>query len=338
MILVTGGTGLVGAHLLYQLALSNASILATYRSKEKTNATKHIFSYYTKEGTALFNKIQWIQADITEIPSLSAVFSHPITHVYHCAALVSFDPKDYREMRKVNIEGTANIINFCIDTNVTKFCFVSSIATIGDAMNSSTVDEENYGIDTGNHHEYAITKYGGEMEVWRGSQEGIDVVIVNPGVILGSGFWNKGSGRFFSQVYRNFKWYTEGITGFVGVNDVVKAMIALTHSSICNERFILVAENMSFKHILSNIANGFGKKPPSVKVGYLATEFLWRIDWIQTTLTGKTPLLTKNTAKSSHHTTYYSSSKIIKALQFHFTPISSIIRTVCADYLKEMNS
>ena len=337
MILVTGGTGLVGSHLLYHLTLTNDTVLAIYRDKEKIKATEKVFTYYTKNTAPLFNKIKWVQADITEIPSLAHVFQYPITNVFHCAALVSFDPKDYKKMRRVNIEGTANIVNFCIEHTIEKLCFVSSIAAVGDAVNGNIITEENEWIDTGDNHGYAITKYGAEMEIWRASQEGIHVIVVNPGVILGSGFWKEGSGKLFSQIYNNFKFYTEGITGFVGVKDVVRAMIELTDSSIKNERFILVTENKSFKTIFSQIANGFGKKAPSIKIGKVVTGIFWRIDWFLTKITGKAPLLTKNSAKSSHNTSYYSSEKITKVIGFQFTPTEHVIKDVCNDYLSEVN-
>lgn len=338
MILVTGGTGLVGSHLLYHLTLSNDAILAIYRSEEKIKATKRVFSYYTKASEVLLNKITWIKADITEIPSLNEVFTHPITQVYHCAALVSFDPKDYKAMRKVNIEGTANLINFCIDKAIDKFCFVSSIAAVGDSINGQPITEENDWLDHGDNHGYAITKYGAEMEVWRASQEGINVVIVNPGVILGSGFWQEGSGKLFAQVAHGFKFYTEGVTGFVGVTDVVNAMLLLMDSSIKNERFILVSENASFKTIFNQIAEGLNKKAPSIKIGTLVTSIFWRVDWLLTKLTGKTPLLTKNSAKSAHNKSYYSAEKITSVIQFQFTPISKAIQEICKDYLMDHRS
>ncbi|WP_299676750.1 NAD-dependent epimerase/dehydratase family protein [uncultured Tenacibaculum sp.] len=334
MILVTGGTGLVGSHLLYFLSTENDNITAIYRSKEKIAATKKVFSYYTENFNELFEKIHWIQADITDIPSLEKVFSKSYTYVYHCAALVSFDPKDYKQMRKVNIEGTANLINFSIDNNIHKFCFVSSIAAVGDAINNGIVNEENEWIDTKDKHGYAISKYGAEMEVWRGSQEDMNVVIVNPGVILGSGFYTEGSGKMFSQVHKGLKFYTEGITGFVGVKDVAKALIELANSDIINERFILVSENKSFKEIFQSIGTNFKVKKPSIGVNPFVTSIAWRIDWLLTLLTRKQPFLTKNSARSAHNKEYYSSEKIINNLDFNFEPIEKVIKDVCTDYLK----
>ncbi|WP_299132333.1 SDR family oxidoreductase [uncultured Tenacibaculum sp.] len=333
MILVTGGTGLVGSHLLYHLTLKNDTVLAIYRTEERIKNVEKVFSYYTNDTNSLLKKIRWIQGDITDIPSLKIVFSNLITQVYHCAALVSFNPKDYKKMRRVNIDGTANIVNFCIDNTIKKICFVSSIATVGDSINDKIITEENEWQDSSNNHGYAITKYGAEMEIWRASQEGVEVVVVNPGVILGSGFWKEGSGKLFTQVFNGFKFYTEGVTGFVSVKDVIKIMIMLEESNIKNERFILVSENKSFKEVLSIIAKGFDKKGPTIKVNKLATKIFWRIDWLVTKLTGKEPLLTKNSAKSSHNKSYYSSQKVKDALTFDFEPIPKVINGVCKDYL-----
>ncbi|MCD8432021.1 NAD-dependent epimerase/dehydratase family protein [Tenacibaculum finnmarkense genomovar ulcerans] len=330
MILVTGGTGLVGAHLLYHLTQKEDKIRAIYRTDEKREHVKKIFSFYTDDIEPLFSKIQWIQADITDIPSLEPVFKD-ITQVYHCAALVSFNPKDYQKMRQVNIEGTANIVNFSIENKVKKFCFVSSIAAVGNAINSKPIDEENEWSDSDTHSGYAITKYGAEMEVWRGSQEGLEVVIVNPGVILGSGFWQEGSGKLFTQINNGFNFYTQGITGFVGVQDVVKAMLLLMKSdnkNIKNERFILVSENKSFKEILDTIADNLHKKHPAIKVSKTLSTLAWRVSFLVSLLTKKKPLLTKNTARASHNISYYSSSKIEKALAFKFELINSQIAKI----------
>ena len=331
MILVTGGTGLVGAHLLYQLTQDNEQVKAIYRSEEKLALVKKVFSYYTNNVDNAFVKITWVKADITDVPSLEAIFNN-VTYVYHAAALVSFDPKDYFAMRKVNIEGTANIVNLCIDYNIKKLCFVSSIAAVGDSVNGKLITEEDEWVDTKDQHGYAITKYGAEMEVWRGSQEGLDVVIVNPGVILGSGFWKDGSGKLFSQIYNGFKFYTEGVTGFISVKDVVKAMVLLMHSEIKNERYILVSENVSFKELFFNIADTFNKKRPNIKVGKIITGIFWRLDACLTFITGKKPLLTKNSAKSSHNKSYYSNNKIKTALNIEFKTVLDTVKETCTEF------
>ncbi|TCI92309.1 NAD-dependent epimerase/dehydratase family protein [Tenacibaculum sp. M341] len=334
MILVTGGTGLVGSHLLYELTQNNDNIIAIYRTEKKLQSVEKVFSYYTENIDSLFGKIKWIKADITDIPSLKPVFSNPITQVYHCAALVSFKPKDYYLMREVNINGTANIVNFSIDANVQKLCFVSSIAAVGDPINNEVITEKKEWVHDNNKSGYSITKHGAEMEVWRGSQEGLDVVIVNPGVILGSGFFNEGSGKLFSQINSGLKFYTEGMTGFVGVKDVVKAMIQLTASEIKNERFILVSENASFKDVFHKISDALNVKKPSIKIGKFATAIFWRVDWLVCKITGKDPILTKNSARSSHIKDVYSSEKIKDSIQFSFEKIADVINDVSADFKK----
>ena len=333
MILVTGGTGLVGSHLLYHLCIQNDVIRAIYRTKSSLENVKKVFSFYTNDKK-LFSKIKWIKADITDVPSMIPVFID-VKQVYHCAAFISFNPKDYRQMRKINIHGTAIIVNLCIDAKIDKLCFVSSISAVGDAIDEKPVSEECEWNKEADNNGYSITKFGAEMEVWRASQEGVKVVIVNPGVILGSGFFNSGSGKLFSQVYNGFKYYTEGVTGFVSVQDVVKPMILLMNSDVKNERFILVSENKSFKDIFFFMADAFGKKRPSKKIKPWQTAIFWRISSVISFLNSKEPLLSKYSAKSAHSISDYSSEKIIKLLDFKFEKIDKTISRVCSNYLKE---
>ncbi|WP_375240469.1 SDR family oxidoreductase [Polaribacter sp.] len=332
MILVTGGTGLVGAHLLYHLIKNDEKIRAIYRSEEKIKAVEKVFSYYT-DDTSLITKIDWFKADITEVPAMIPAFKN-IEKVYHCAAFISFNPKDYREMRKVNIHGTAIIVNLAIDAKVKKMCFVGSIASVGDALNGQLITEENEWNKEEDNSGYSITKFGAEMEVWRASQEGVEVVIVNPGVILGSGFWFAGSGKLFSQVYNGFKYYTEGITGFIGVKDVVKTMMFLMDSNIKNERFILVSENKTYKEVFFLIADAFGKKRPSIKIKRWQTSLLWRFASFLSFFTKKEPLLSKYSAKSAHEVSKYSSEKINKVLNFNFDKVDEVIDNVVKNYSK----
>lgn len=334
MILVTGGTGLVGSHLLYQLSLENDKIRAIHRKNSDLEAVKNVFSYYSNNFEALFHKIEWVEADISDVFSLEIAFEK-VTEVYHSAALISFDEKDYKAMRKINIDGTANIVNFCIEKKVKKLCFVSSVAAVGKSLNENFIDETTeWDIEKSNYG-YAITKYGAEMEVWRASQEGVPVVVLNPGVILGPGFWNSGSGKLFSNINKGFKFYTEGITGYVAVNDVVKIMLQLMKSTIANERFILVSENQSFKNVFTEIAQNFDKKPPTIKVSKLMSELGWRLEKVKAILTGKPALLSKQTAETIHTNRFYSSEKIIKALSFEFEPLSKTIAEVCGVYKKQ---
>ncbi len=333
MILVTGGTGLVGSHLLYHLLQSENSVKAIHQKTSDIAAVKKVFSYYTTNFETFFNKIIWLEAELNDVPALEIAFNN-VTTVYHCAAFVSFNPADYKKMRRINIDGTTNIVNLCISNTIKKLCFVSSIAAVEKNIKNEIIDEsESWNSET-KKSGYAITKYGAEMEVWRASQEGIDVVIVNPGVILGSGFWHKGSSNLFTKINNGFNYYTEGVTGFIGVKDVVQIMQKLMQSTIKNERFILVAENISFKTLFYQIADALNKNRPKIKVTNFLSEFVWRLDWIKSKVTGKTPLITKNSAKSSQSKYYFSSKKIETALKYKFEKIESIIQNVGQNFNK----
>ncbi len=336
MILVTGGTGLVGSHLLYELATKKAKVRAIYRSDTYKTTVKKVFSYYTDAPEALLETIEWVEADITNLPSLELAFKG-ITQVYHCAALVSFDPKKYRSMRQINIDGTANIVNCCITEKINKLCFVSSIATLGNMPDKTIYSEENEWNKEDNNSGYAITKHGAEMEVWRGSQEGVEMVIVNPGVILGPGFWYDNTGAFFKKTANGFQFYTEGTTGFVGVFDVVKAMTQLMESTLVNERFVLVSENKSYREIANSIAKYLKVNPPSKKVSKTLTSIFWRLNYLWSKLTGASQLLTRHTAASLHSKTAYSSEKIIESQDFEFTDLEKDIERICGYYQKDFS-
>jgi len=334
MILVTGGTGLVGSHLLYELVKNHQKVRAIYRNKAKIEAVKKVFSYFTEEVNILFNKIEWIEADILNIPQLTEAFTG-ITKVYHCAAFISFDVKDYYALRKTNIEGTANIVNLSIANNIEKLCYVSSIATLGNKEDGSLIDEDSFWNPEADNSVYSITKNGAEMEVWRGTQEGLDAVIVNPGIILGAGFWHSGSGLLFKKVNNKLSYYTTGTTGYVDVKDVVQCMVQLMTSSIVNQRFIVVAKNLSFKQCTEIIAKHLHVKPPKKQATPLILAVAWRADWLKSFFTGKPRMLTKQNASSALSITNYNNQKIKEALDFNFTPIEKSIENISKSFLKE---
>ena len=337
MILVTGGTGLVGSHLLYHLIKNGNAVKAIYRRKHKLDSVKKVFSYYSEDFESLFKKIEWIEADITDIPALEIAFKD-VTHVYHSAAFVSFEPDKYLLLRKINIEGTANIVNLCISHNIKKLGYVSSIASLGKNAKSETYINENTEWNPEDDNTvYAITKYGAEIEVWRGSQEGLDVVIVNPGIILGPGFWRSGSsGSLFNHIYKGLTYYTNGITSYIDVLDVSKVLIQLMDSNIKNERFILASENLSFNDFQTRVAKVLNVKPAHKEADKLILEIGWRMDWLNHKLRGKRRRLTKQLVQSLQGKRYYENTKIKEALNFEFTPIDDSIKKVSEYFLKDL--
>lgn len=337
MILVTGGTGLLGAQLLYQLSLQEDNIRATYRTQNKIAQTKNVFSYYTDDVDALFDKIEWVEADINNIPQLTDAFDG-VTHVYHSAAMVSFDPNDYHKLRKTNIEGTANVVNLCLANKVKKLCHVSSIATMSKPENSNMINEETYWNAEANNSVYGITKYGAEMEVWRATQEGLDAVIINPGVILGGGFWEEGSGSLFKLIKNGLKYYTNGVTGYVDVEDTVKAMIQLMNSKITNERYVMVAENLTFKDFFSKVAQSLNVDAPKTELKNWHLQILWRLDWLKHIITKHVRKLTRHTVNSLIVERYFSSEKIKTDLDFEFKPIQKTLQEVALMLLNDLDS
>ena len=326
MILVTGGTGLVGAHLLLHLVENEERIRAIYRNPKNIEKTKKLFGIRQKE--ALWDRIEWVEADIIDIPALELAF-HNINLVYHCAALISFDPKDENKLRKTNIEGTANIVNLCLGHEVQKLCYVSSIAALGNlAQNETVISETTDWNPEAFHSDYSITKYGAELEVWRAYQEGLPVVIVNPGIILGSTIWEEGSGAIIQSVKKGLPFFTYGQTGYIGVQDVVRIMQLLMESSITGERFCLVAEHLTYKNVLEIIAQKTNSKVPNYYLPPWITQLLWRLDWLVALVFRTKRRLTKDIANSFHTIDIFSNQKIKNALNYEFQSIDKVLEDI----------
>lgn len=336
MILVTGGTGLVGSHLLFKLTSNNTSVKAIYRRAHKLESVKKVFAYYTDDVDTLYNRIEWMEADLNDIPALNHAFQD-VTHVYHCAAFVSFEPDKYHQLRKINIEGTANIVNLCISHNVEKLCYVSSIAAIGHELDTDIlITEKTAWNPEDDHSVYAITKYGAEMEVWRGTQEGVDAVIVNPGIILGPGFWKDGgSGSLFYRIYKGFPYYTSGSTAYVDVDDVISAMMQVMSSDVKNESFIVISENLTFREFQSKVAKALGVKAPQKAAQKFLLQLGWRLDWLNHKILGKRRKLSRQMAKTALSKTIYDNSKIKNVLGFQFKSIDHSIENVCTYFLED---
>lgn len=333
MILVTGATGLVGTHLLIKLTKDRTPIRALYRTERKKEQAQMVFLQCSPNPETL-PFVEWVQGDLTDIPSLTDAMQG-ITHVYHCAAKISFNPQHFQKLRKVNIEGTANIVNLCIALGVKKLCHVSSIAALGEQKDKDNITEKAEWNPEVSNSVYAITKYGAEMEVWRGTQEGLDAVIVNPGIIIGPGFYETGSGYIFKKIYRRLRYYTTGTTGYIGIDDVVNIMQQLMTSSITNERFILVAENLSFKHVFTLIAKGLKKKTPEKKVSKFLLKLAYYIQWFGNRVFGTKQYLFRSSLHNAFTNSYYNHQKVKEALGYEFEPIQEVIQKTATLFLEQ---
>lgn len=334
MILVTGGTGLLGAHLLYKLTSQQEKVRAIYRTKEKIEQVKKIFSYYTNSSDVLCDEIEWVEADITDVPVLDTAFKD-ITIVYHCAANLSFNTKDYNTSREVNVIGTANVVNLCLSHNVKKLCHVSSIATLGEDVKTSINETTVWNPENNKGNIYAITKYDAELEVWRGVQEGLNVVIVNPGVIIGSGFWTSGTGDLFRKVAKGFNYVTSGAVGVVDVNDVANTMIILVNSEVVNEQFIVVSENLTYHKLMTLISKSFGGNKQLKEVQRWQLLVLLQLDILLHFLKLKKRSLYKANINSAFKHLNYDTTKLISLLDFRYISIEESIRGIAENYKKD---
>ena len=333
MILVTGGTGLVGGHLLWHLLQENDRVTAVRRSSSDLKSLRTIFSFYTSKPDDFLSRIDWKIGDVVNEVSLREAMQS-VSFVYHCAAVVSLG-NNSDIMSDTNVIGTRNVIKTAQENGIKKLCFVSSIAACGRAFENEKIDENYIWTDSSNRSLYSRSKYYSEQEVWKGIHKGLNAVIVNPGVILGVSGTNTGSSQLFSQVQKGLMFYTNGGTGYVDVRDVVKAMLQLMKSEISGERFVLVGENCSNKDVLSWIADGFGKRRPIIAIGKQA---LWLVGALSEFL-GKVfhfyPVINRVTARTATNREYYSSLKIEDAIGINFTPIEQCIHGVCDFRLKE---
>ena len=317
MILVTGGTGQIGSRLLLNLTKNKAyKVRAIYRNTQSLEKIRQLFVKHSDSGAAQFDTIEWIQADLSNIPALEKAFEG-VTFVFHCAGLISFQPQDFDKLIEVNVQGTANIVNLSIDFGVKKLCYVSSVATLS-TLPHTPIDEENDWNNEDNNTDYAISKHGAEMEVWRGSQEGLPVVIVNPSVVLGGDFADRGSGLLYKKVADGLRYYPAGATGFVGVDDVVRAMVQLQFSEVEGERFVLNAENPTYKAVLERIAKQLGVKAPTKRVSHQMLRFLARLDGVLSFLHLKKRTLTLASADALGMVTTYNGEKIKKYIDFNY--------------------
>ncbi len=328
-ILITGITGLVGSFTARYFLKSGFNVVGLKRFNSDLSLIQDIE-----------NQVIWYEGDILDILVLEKAIEN-VSYVVHAAAIVSFAPKDRDKMFKTNVEGTINMVNLCLEKNIKKLCFISSVAALGRKTTNENIshvikiDEKATWEENKLNSNYAKTKYLAEMEVWRGQSEGLDCVIVNPSVILGEADWNKSSTQLLKYVYDEHKFYPVGNLNYVDVEDLAECVYKLTVSDISDERFILSAGQMSYKEFFEKVAPKFNKKAPSTLLGNSLTGFVWRLEAFRSFFTGNAPLITKETALSSSHSFEYSNDKIKNALNFTFRNIDESLDRICKNLLQK---
>ena len=342
MIFITGCTGLVGSHLVAELIKRQKAkderqkALSTIKLLCRKNSDLSLLNRVLKRYgfNEIPNNIEFVYGDVTDYDILEEAMNG-VDEVYHCAAVVSFDPSDKNNLMSVNVEGTKNMVNAALHCGVNKFCHVSSIAALGRSLEGEPINEKSPWTQSKNNSVYSNSKHEAEMEVWRGIAEGLNATIVNPSLILGAGRWDSSSCELFTTIAKGFPFYTSGINGFVDVKDVVRAMITLMELNKFGQRYCLNGALISYEKLFSLMAQNFNVKTPYIKVGKSLSEIAWRLFWILGKIQGKKPLITKETARTATRKYSYSSEKIINEINFRFTPIENSIKEICEIYLEE---
>ena len=322
-ILVTGGTGLLGSYLLRYLVRNGQQQI---RAIKRKNSSMDLVKDVEK-------KIEWIDCDILDVPLLEDVM-RGVQQVYHCAGMVSYQGKDKKLMYQVNVEGTANIVNLGLEEGIEKLIHVSSVAAIGRRKGLKESSEKTKWEKSEMNSQYGISKYQGEQEVWRGIAEGLNAVIINPSIIMGSGFWDKGSAKFFRTISKGYPFYASGGSGFVDVRDVCRMMIEMMEGDVVAQRFIANAENISYKNAFDIIAKSINRKPPSMPLNKFLGSLAWRAEWMRSKLTGGWAVITKETVANSFHTHIYLNQKSVDTFGFEYTSYEQTVVEVGRQFLE----
>ena len=335
MILVTGGTGLLGSHLLMRLLEDGAEVRAIYRTEKKRDAVAKFFGYYNQNANELWQRIDWVKGDVLDVPSLTDAMAG-VTQVYHCAAAVTFVPKDEPYMHKVNTEGTANVVNACLEVPNMRLCHVSSVAAIGRDGSEQVISEANEWKDSNHNAAYAVSKHNAEIEVWRGTVEGLNAFMINPTLIIGPGDWEQSTGVLFKNTWKGLPFYTRGGNCFVDARDVAEVMVRMMASEVKNDRFIVGAENRLHKDVFGRLAANMHKKPPRLEAKPWMTEIVWRMEKLRCAITGARPFITKEVAHHALQLNRYDNSKVLAQLaDFSFRDMNETFAFVCEQYVKE---
>ncbi len=338
MIFVTGGTGLVGSHLLLELAGQGKKVRALKRNTSDVGLVRKVFSWYRDDFDDLFGRIEWVEGDILDYGSLECGMQGVDT-LYHCAAVVSFERKKRLTMIRNNVEGTCNLVNAALSCGVKRICHVSSNSALGKSANQEPITEETKWVPTGKITGYSESKFFSEAEIWRGVEEGLEAVVVNPSIIIGPGNWNAGSTGFFPVIYRGFRFYTRGITGFVDVRDVVAAMMWLTDDirfeKSKNQKYLISAENLSYYDLFCRIADALGKSRPDIHASGVMLGIAWRASAIGSFLTGKPARITHETVANSTGVNIFDGSKITRLFGFSYRSVQEAIENTARCFLSD---
>lgn len=335
MVLVTGATGILGRVIVLQLLQRGMKVRATKRPGSILSEVQASWRFYTENYAELFAKIEWVDVDFTDVNSLQAALEG-VSQVYHCAAAVGFDPRDDRKIFDTNIKGTQNLLYAVESSSVEKFLFVSSISVLDEPNEKGELDEDSAYNPKLDHAAYPISKHFAEMEVWRASAEGLKVIVVVPGMIIGSGNWGQSSGSIFST-YEKKKLMFPGTGSFVDVRDVARASIELMEGNHFGERFILISQNLPYLQVGNMVRRKLGLKP-AAKIPEKPLHMLVKISPFLSWLVPPLRLATPYNINAMTGINRISNNKIRETLKFNFIPVDQSIDFHVNNYIADHNS
>lgn len=324
MILVTGGTGLIGSYLIHDLLISGERVRALVRRHRDSTFRNSLFNCFVDIDSNTLMNFEWFEGDVLDPESLEEAMQD-ITQVYHCGGMISFKASEAELMRRINVEGTANVVNACLSSGVLKLVYTSSISVLG-SHPGTIMDETAEWTDTGNPSAYGYSKFYAEQEVRRGINQGLNAVIVIPSLVIGAGGHPDIATVFLKRIRKLLLYYTSGVTGYVDVRDVSKAMILLMNSKVVGESYILNAENMNQKELFKTCARLLNTKGPIIPLNKPLLHGACLVDSFYSRVTGKEPSLTRENVLSVFRTNRYSSVKFCNAFDYKFIPVESSLR------------
>ncbi len=323
---MTGATGMVGAHLIRHLSESGYQNIVGIRRESSDMGL--VLDY--------LETVEWKNAEVRDITDWDFLQAGDI--VVHTAAIVSLADNAVQEMYDVNINGTENLVNASLRAGIKKFIFLSSIAAIGRKKNGELTDEAENFDQSADNSPYSKSKYASERHVWRGQQEGLNTLILNPSVILGAGFWKKSSAVIIDRTAQGLPFYPKGTAGFVDVRDVAKACILAIESNLSNERIILNGFNIEYKKFFSLLTQKLGVKMPTKALPDWMGNIFWRWERLKYRFTGLAPAVTRHTVNSTRKQTRYDNNKSKELLNLDYYSVERTLSDITDSYLKSMEN
>lgn len=321
-IFLTGATGFVGSYIVRALLNEGYKNITCLTRSGSGNSLTEDFDTHVK----------WVQGDVLDLPLLSDILSGQDI-VIHSAAMVTFNTKNKKKLLQTALDGTANVVNVSLEYSVKKLVHISSVAAIGRRKKQETITEKQIFSHTPYDTSYGLSKFLSEQEVWRAHAEGLPVTILNPALVLGAGNWNNSSPGIFAKVYNKMPVYPTGTNGVVDVRDVAQAVILALNPAVNGERFILSAENWSFKNLLDTIALHLNVKGPQYPLTPWLAGVAWRLEALMGWVKNQSPAITRETVKSMSVHSVYDNSKSKELLGLTYRDVHHTLKETSQSFL-----